>query len=480
MTAVNRPLVQKTRTKTIATVGPACASIELLKRMLIEGVDVFRLNMAHGNREFHQQAINDIRQATRETSLPAGVLVDLAGPKIRLGQLHNDPLQLDEGSMVDFVRGVDSPEPRQITCSYEPLLDEISAGDQIIINDGLIRLVAEEKLNDRVACRVVDGGLIRSRQGVNLPGVKLSVTALSEVDKANARWAAENGIDFVSLSFVRRSAEILELKHWLAQHGSQAAVIAKIEKREALDQLEEIIESADGVMVARGDLGVEIEIEKTPLAQKRIIKMCQGRGKPVIVATQMLESMHHHRQPTRAEVSDVANAILDGADACMLSGETAIGEFPIRTVATMTKIKFETEQALIGRPSRLVDPELIRQQGVSEAVIFGAAQIASRVNAKMVVIATSLGRAALVKSKQRDFIPTLAVTDQPNVLNRMCLYWGITPYFMNSLQGHLLRDWVNQQAKQTEWLQPGDRVVFVLDTEAWPGINDTVHVIAIE
>ncbi|MCL4129779.1 UNVERIFIED_CONTAM: hypothetical protein GTU68_001843, partial [Idotea baltica] len=294
----------------------------MLCKLLRCGVDVFRINMAHGSRVSHIESINAIRAAALKTNLPAGILIDLAGPKIRLGQLTQDPLVLENEQIVSFVRGIDATRDDELTCIYEPLIDEVNDGDEIVLADGLSRLRVIEKSLDALKCVVVDGGAIRTRQGVNLPGTDLSVPALGDIDRDNAKWAASMGVEFVSLSFVRNASEILELKQLLADQNSDAMVISKIEKREALENLDEIVEATDGVMVARGDLGVEIPIEQTPGAQKRIIKMCLRHRKPVIVATQMLESMHNSKQPTRAEVTDVANAILDGADACMLSGET--------------------------------------------------------------------------------------------------------------------------------------------------------------
>ena len=465
-----------TRTKTIATVGPATDSLAQLKQLILEGVDVFRLNMAHGTREDHQQAVDNIREASHELGMAAGILVDLAGPKIRLGRLHSEPLVLQNGSEVEFVKGSETRQPRELTCSYDPLVDELKLDDEIMLQDGLVRLRVVEKSLDRARCQVVEGGEIRSRQGVNLPGVDLGVPALLEQDRINAQWAASNEVEFVSLSFVRRAEEIKELKDWLQQHQSQAMVIAKIEKREAMNNLDAIVSEADAIMVARGDLGVEIEIEKTPLAQKRIIRVCSQLGRPVIVATQMLESMTQNARPTRAEASDVANAILDGADACMLSGETAIGEYPIAAVRMMRKIQKETEEMLQGRPSRTMSAEKMAAQDVTEAVIFGAALIARRVQAKLVMIATEDGKAAIIKSKQRDYIPTLAVTQNPKVVNRMCLLWGVASVKLESLEIGSMRTWVEEWAKDSPDLNSGDRILFVADTEVWEGVHDTVMV----
>ncbi len=475
--ALNDPMRPRlTRTKTVATFGPACTNGQTLRRLMKEGVDVFRLNMAHGTQQDHQAAIEKIRAACRDTGLAVGILIDLAGPKIRLGQLHTEPLNLEAGAEVKFVRGEVASEPHELTCTYEPLIDELKLDDQIMIRDGLVRLTVINKTPDQVFCRVEDGGEIRSRQGVNLPGVNLGVPALLDVDRENALWAAKNEVEFVSLSFVRQASEVADLKKLLRSNGSQAMVIAKIEKREAMENLNEIVQAADAIMVARGDLGVEIEIEKTPLAQKRIIKSCGKIGKPVIVATQMLESMHNNRRPTRAEASDVANAILDGADACMLSGETAIGDHPIESVMMMQKIQSETEKALVGRPSRNLSPEKDPDAAVTEAVMFGAALIARKVEAKLVVIATTDGRAAIVKSKQRDYIPTLAVTNNPKVVNRMSLLWGVAPARLDSLTLRGLREWVDAWAGESPDLSTGDLIVFCADTEVWDGVHDTVMV----
>jgi pyruvate kinase len=468
------------RTKTVATVGPASKSMETLVQLVEAGVDVFRLNMAHGCRSDHMAAVEDIREAGRRCNYPVGILIDLAGPKIRLGQIPEESRTLESGTLVYFVDGDSASGNDELTCSYPNLASEVVAGDRIMIGDAMVRLQVESSDGRRVACRVMDGGIVRSRQGVNLPGVNLGVPALLPEDIDNALWAATIDAEFVSLSFVRRASEIVDLKTRLRQGGSLAMVIAKIEKREALEQLDEIVEVADAVMVARGDLGVEIEIEKTPLAQKRIIRTCGRYGKPVIVATQMLESMHSNRFPTRAEVSDVANAILDGADACMLSGETAIGLFPVEAVKMMRRIQVETESTLQGRPSRdfAHGNERVRKGdgAVTEAVMMAAAMLARRADARLVVIASSSAEAAILKSKQRDFIPTIAVTDQAKVVNRMCLLWGISPLLVETIQLEELRERLCQWAAGNQDLHSGDRVVFVADTALWPGIHDTVMI----
>ena len=469
-------LNQISRTKTVATVGPACNSVEMLSKLIESGVDVFRLNMAHGSRSDHEAAIKNIRAANDQVGMPSGILIDLAGPKIRLGQLKTDPLTIENGQTVVFCRGSESTEDNSLTCTYESLVDELKIGDAIVLADGLARLQVTEISNDKASCVVIDGGTIRSRQGVNLPGTQLSIPALGEKDKDNAIWAASQDIQFVSLSFVRNADEIRDLKSLLLDHNSNANVIAKIEKQEALENLEEIVKATDAIMVARGDLGVEIAIEKTPMAQKQIIRICSTYRKPVIVATQMLESMHNSKQPTRAEASDVANAILDGADACMLSGETAIGEYPVDSVAVMQRIMLETEEALKGRQSRMSLLEDLPHDQISESIVYGAAQIARKLEAELVFIASSTGGTARLKSKQRDYIKTVCFTDDDQVLKRMCLYWGILPVKLPIEAVSNLREFVGDWAKENSHANAGDPVVIVSDTEWMPGVHDAIMV----
>ncbi len=470
------------RTKTVATVGPACGSPEMLKQLLRAGADVFRINMAHGSRESHIQAVKDIRQASEESEMPAGILVDLAGPKIRLGQLTQNPLVLENNQKVRVVRGLEASADDELTCNYEPLIDEVAVGDDIVLADGISRIQVLEKSADELVCTVLDGGPLRSRQGVNLPGTKLSVPALGEVDIDNAKWAASMGVDFVSLSFVRNADEVMQLKTLLQTHGSGAMVVSKIEKAEALERLDEIVDATDAVMVARGDLGVEIPIEQTPLAQKRIIKLCLKHRKPVIVATQMLESMHTSKQPTRAEVTDVANAILDGADACMLSGETAIGDYPIEAVMMMNRIMNESEQEFIGKVPKVTayDPAA-NDWDQASSVLFGAAHTAKRMDSKMVMLVSHHPTTALHKSKQRDYIPTVCMTDSIETYRRMSLFWGVRPVWSETaIEETKLRTFANRWIRNNTELEKGESFVIVSDTEVLPGVQMLVMVCEVQ
>ncbi len=414
-------------TRIVATLGPASGSPERIAELIAAGVDVFRINMAHGDRTAHEALLRQVRQVSGALRQPVGVLIDLAGPKIRLGHLFESPTQCDEGEEFLFVRGTTAPAPRALVSNYAALVDELEVGDKVLLADGAVAMVIIEKTRDHARARVVNAGSIDHRQGINLPGVKLSIPTLSAKDLENAAWAAEAGVDMVGMSFVREASAVEALTELLRQRGSRARVIAKIEKPEALENLEAIVAASGGVMVARGELGVEIDVAEIAVAQKRIIKTANRLGKPVIVATQMLDSMQRSRRPTRAEATDVATAILDGADACMLSGETAVGAFPRETVEMMNRIMRATEKLLPQHPDAHATPDTL--EGVSPvtaSVVFGAGRIAQFLGAKLVAVATRSGATALARAKMRDPIPTLAASDDPITLRHLGLFWGIT------------------------------------------------------
>ncbi len=473
-------MLQSARTKIVATVGPACGSVDKLAALIRLGVDVFRLNMAHGDRTRHQAMFDAIAAARDQTAIDIGVLVDLAGPKIRLGDLFAGDLDLAIGDQVDFVAGTMTRSSHELTCTYEPLVAELEVGQQVLLSDGLIRLQVTSKTNERAVCRVLDGGVLRGRQGVNVPGAHFSAPAMDVVDLDNARWAIGQGVEYLSLSFVRRPEEIIQLKEMVQAAGGHSQVIAKIEKREALDCLDEIVKVTDGVMVARGDLGVEIEVQQTPIQQKRIVAACRKYGKPVIVATQMLESMHTNRRPTRAEVSDVANAILDGADACMLSGETAIGQYPTEAVTMMNRIMLETERAYPDRED--AKPTSEPTSNITRAMVQGAGRIARQLSARAVVIVADSIAAARYKSQTRDFIPTIALSGHRHVVRGLALYWGILPYYADPEQINGLpkiKAFIAERAK-THWqLNDGDRVLLVIDSPDNIGEHDWMTVLTV-
>jgi pyruvate kinase len=378
--------------------------------------------------EEHAATLASIRQVSRELAQPIAVLVDLAGPKIRLGELPGGAIDCVAGAEFRFVRGTHAAQPNDLTTTYEPLVDELKVGDNVMLADGTVSMTVLEKGADFVRCRVAQPGLIRSRQGLNLPGVKLSAPAMDGEDRMHAAWAADHEIDFVGLSFVRQARDVRELKTLLRDCGSSARVIAKIEKQEAIDDLEAIIGESDGVMVARGDLGVEIDVAQMPVVQKQIVATCHEHQRPVIIATQMLDSMQHSRRPTRAEVTDVANAILDGGDACMLSGETAIGEYPREAVQMMNRVAVATEELF--RDNLPQPPGNFRAEGlqpITAAVVYGAAHVAAEIDAQLVAVASHSGATALALSKQRNYVQTVGISDSPRTLRQMCLYWGVIP-----------------------------------------------------
>ena len=481
---MHRPRFDEACTKIVATVGPACDSVEMLCELIEAGVDVFRINSAHGTIEQHEKKLMSIRKAASMTGFQPAVLLDLSGPKLRLGQLTADPVVCEVGKHVTFVRGENANSDAELTSGYARLIDELDIGDRVMLADGTVTLRVESMTADSATCVVVAGGEVRSRQGINLPGVKLSVSAMRPDDIENAIWGAKNDIDFISLSFVRSAEDVRSLKDLLTSYESTASVIAKIEKPEAMQDLRRIVDAADGVMVARGDLGVEIDVAETPVAQKKIIQVCRKKLKPVIVATQMLESMHHSRRPTRAEASDVANAVLDGADACMLSGETAIGDFPREVVETMTRIIRATEQQwLADHPP--IDPiaTIKRAPGQSRGIIVdieddlpseppvhqitdvmtqAATQIAEAAAAKLIVVVTHSGGTAWVKSNSRSQIPTIAISDLAPVARRLNLFWGIKPMHRSGIEAtpDLIKE-ICQWGRAQGALRRDDRIVIV-------------------
>jgi len=440
-------------------------------------VDVFRLNMAHGSRQQHEQQFAGIREASRKVGRPVGILVDLAGPKIRLKDLPGGEYHCQEGGQVRFVR--DEPQaPGEFATTYEPLIDDLNEGDRVMLADGIVSLVVVQKTDSHVVCNVVQDGIVRSRQGVNLPGVKLRTPAMTDIDRENASWAAQVGADFIGLSFVRRAEDVHQLRRLLLEHRSRAKIIAKIEKPEAMASLEEIVAAADGAMVARGDLGVEIDVARIGVVQKQIIHLCNRMQKPVIVATQMLESMHYNLRPTRAEATDVANAVLDGADACMLSGETAVGEHPVEAVAMMQRIALETEQLFHGRPPRdMGSSRIIGLHPITQAVVQGASQIARHLEAALIVVASHSGATALAMSNQRNYVRVVGISDDPQTLRHMCLFWGVSPLENAPVQDSAaLAQFIEAWGRQHNVLMAGQRILLVRGTALGASVHNLLVV----
>lgn len=484
------PLHRPTRTKIVATVGPASESAEMLEKLITAGVDVFRLNMAHSQPADAQPMVERIRSVAAKIAQPVAILADLAGPKMRLGELVGGEFDCRTGSTVTFVQGNGSQKPGFFTTTYEPLIDDLKMGNRVLLADGTVTLEVVSKSADEAVCRVVQGGVVRSRQGVNLPGVDLSVQTLQPADIENARWACTARIDFLGLSFVRSPEDIDQLRSILVEQArgkigekswdalSEGVrrtlypnIIAKIEKPETLECLDAIVEAADGVMVARGDLGVEANIARIAVIQKEIIRTCRRLVKPVIVATQMLESMTSELLPTRAEATDVANAILDGADACMLSGESAVGKYPVQAVEMMHAIAVETESLLRERISdqEILDTQIIERVlddnglpesvKISVAVCDAAGQLADTIGSSMIFVATRTGRTALNLSKMRNFVMTVGTSDSDAVLRRMCLYWGVIPIGSSPMTPAEMLPNLVKRAKAAGYLNAGDTVV---------------------
>ncbi len=485
---------RRARTKIVATVGPACSSPEQLRALALAGVDVFRLNMAHAEPEAQQVHVDNIRRLSEELDEPIAILVDLAGPKIRLGELPDDRIYCETDEEFAFISGPGPSSGHDLTATYGPLVKELSVGDLVMLADGTVSMTVVRKEPGRAIAKVIQRGTIRSRQGINLPGAKLSVPAISVHDHQHAIWAAGAGVDFVSLSFVRAPDEVRALKDIVRSAGSSARVVAKIEKREALERLDEVVQAADAVMVARGDLGVEIDVAQMPVEQKRIIRVCHRYQRPVIIATQMLDSMHDSPRPTRAETTDVANAILDGADACMLSGETAVGKFPSEAVSMMNRIALATETSVQDRRPR--EPE-VQQNGtgiglnpITRAVVRGAGEMAYDLKAKLVVVASHSGRTALAVSQHRSFVPTVGVSQSEETLRLMCLYWGVTPLRnAPATDAQELIKFTDAWACRVGCAKKGDRIVIVggshltagaAHDEMVAGVHDVVLVHEVE
>jgi len=414
-------------TKIVATLGPASLTPETLARLIGAGLDVVRLNFSHGARQDHARAIRMVRQAAAEAGRLIPILADLQGPKIRTGPLGaGAPVELPDGAWVRLAAGEAPGDAGRISISYDKLAEEAPPGSRVLLADGAIELEVDHAEGGEVVCRVVHGGMLRERQGVNLPGAALSVAALTEKDKEDLKFALAEQVDFLALSFVRHPKDLRLARSLIGWAGRATPLVAKIEKPQALEHLDEILEAADAVMVARGDLGVELSPAEVPLAQKRIIARAAAFRKPVITATQMLESMISRPRPTRAEASDVANAVLDGSDALMLSGETAVGRFPIEAVAMMAGIIERTEGSEIARALR--PPAAAGPPEISDAVAETAVSLSAKLGVKVLVVYTESGYTARLVSKHRPACPILGLSRHPEVCLQMGLLWGVRPH----------------------------------------------------
>lgn len=419
------------RTKIVCTIGPATNSEERLEALMRAGMNVARLNFSHGTHQEHEQVIERVRAISARFGYAVAILQDLQGPKIRTGMLQDGkPVTLVDGTQVTITTRDIIGDGLIISTTYKPLPHDVKVGDRILLNDGLLELRVMSADEIDVQCLVVHGGILGEHKGINLPGVAVSSPALTEKDRDDLQFGIKHGVDYVALSFVRSPEDVREAKHLIQQYVTEVygeeeryiPLIAKIEKPEAVEQLDDILEITDGVMVARGDLGVEMPPEKVPLIQKRIIARCNERGLPVITATQMLESMVTTPRPTRAEVNDVSNSILDGTDAVMLSAETSVGAFPIEAVQMMARIALETEANY-----HVAGPPIHKHRSLAQAVSHAARALAEDTNVQDIVVFTRSGNTAHLISKDRPRVPILAYTPSEHIYHQLALWWGVWP-----------------------------------------------------
>ncbi len=445
-----------TRTKIIATIGPACQDPKVLEKMINAGMDIVRINCSHASHDNIASIINDVRTLSQKFENPIGILLDLSGPKIRTGKLK-DNLSVELMTKAEFTLTAQAIEGDQsiVSTNYPKLANEVKVNDKILLDDGLIELKVKEIKDDNVICEIITGGILKNHQGINLPGVKLSIPALTDKDIADLTFALNFEIDFVALSFVRDASDIVHLKNIIGNHYPPVMVIAKLEKPEAIECLDEIMDVADGVMVARGDLGVELPPEKVPPVQKLIIQKANLKGIPVITATQMLDSMANNPRPTRAEASDVANAIFDGTDAVMLSEETATGHYPVEAVAIMDRIAFEAESSINFNQLHL--HELPTQ---AHAIAHAACNMAVDMKVKLIATFTKTGSTARLISKFRPPNTIIALTQHLHVFRQLSIFWGVNPIMLTEVSDtEATLALVESTLQKKGLVNPGDDIV---------------------
>ena len=420
------------KTKIVATIGPSSNTRPMLEKLINAGMNVARLNFSHGTYEEHQEVIKTIRSLSRTMNRPIGILLDLQGPKIRIGTLKDGkPVNLITGDTIRITTAKVEGTADKVSTTYTKLPGDVKKGDNILIDDGLIELKVLFKRKETITCKILNGGILKEHKGINLPGIDVSAPSLTEKDRRDLNFGIKIGVDYFALSFVRKAEDLRYIKGIIKRQGHKTPVVAKIEKPEALDNLDDILEASDAIMVARGDLGVELNPEQVPCIQKKIIAAAIKANKPVITATQMLESMSSNPIPTRAEASDVANAIFDGTDAVMLSGETASGKYPVRAVKMMAKIAAQAENSefMTFNLQHAKDPTEL----VPHAVAQSAVSILNELSAKGIVVFSASGSTAKLISKKRPSKPVYAFTPSLRIYNRLSLIWGLTPLYIASI-----------------------------------------------
>ena len=449
-----------TRAKIICTIGPSSNEYETILRMIKAGMDVARLNFSHGTHAAHLEVIRNIREASKKTGKPVAILQDLQGPKIRVGTFKNGSIDLIVGKTFTITSHAIEGDEHMVSTTYHELPNDVKLGDELLIDDGLLKVIVVKKTGEDIVCEVVNGGKLKNNKGINLPGVNVSAPSLTEKDTEDLLFGLANEVDYIALSFVRKPEDILHVKEIIRSNQKDTPVIAKIEKPEALTCIDRIIAISDGIMVARGDLGVEMKTEEVPPIQKRLIGLCNKAGVPVITATQMLDSMVQNPRPTRAEASDVANAILDGTDAVMLSAETASGSYPIETITVMKSIikliEKETPTDYIRR-RRVSGEQMLLQDGIAGV----SCNLAEMLDADAIVSITLTGAMSRLIAKYRPIIPIIAITHSERVLRQLNLVWGVQGLILPDLKNNI-DDSVNEVKKaliESGFLNQGNKIV---------------------
>ena len=448
------------KTKIVATLGPASSSKEVLKDMMLEGLNVCRLNFSHGAYDDHANSIKIIRELNDELGLNVAILAELQGPKIRTNEMEANGVLLEVGKEIKIITDKVVGNAVRFSINYQKLPQDVSPGEKILLDDGKIMLeVITTNGKTEITCKIVQGGILSSKKGVNFPNTKISLPSLTEKDQLDLEFALDHEVDWIGLSFVRSARDIIELKHRIAARGAKAKVIAKIEKPEALENIDDIIKESDGLMVARGDLGVEIPYQNVPLIQKMLISKCVRKAKPVIVATQMMESMITNMTPSRAEVNDVANAVLDGTDAVMLSGETSVGKYPVEVIRTMSNIikEMETHEGIYNKEEL---PERNQERFISDSICFNACRLSQRVEAKAIITMSFSGYTAYKIASQRPNTSIFIFTSNRSILTQLNLLWGVRAFYYNKLisTDHTIAD-IKYIMKNEGFLQQGDLVI---------------------
>lgn len=453
------------KTKIVATVGPACSSPEILKKLIFAGVDMFRLNFSHANYDEFKRIIVDIHKLNEKLDTHVAILADLQGPKIRVGEVDQAGIQLKDGQIIYFTTDESQVEEGMIHINYNGLAGDVQAGENLLLDDGKISLrIKKTDGKSVIEAKVINGGTLYSRKGVNFPDTRLSLPSLTEKDKKDVEFILEQKIDWLALSFVRLAADIEGLRSLIKTlNPSQAPpIIAKIEKPEAVKNMDSIVEAADGIMVARGDLGVEIPLQNVPMVQKKLVKKCLQHARPVIIATQMMEGMLNNPRPTRAEVNDVANSVMDGADALMLSGETSVGRFPVETVETMQKIISQVER-YEGIYHKQTRPEMKNNpRFISDSIIYSGCNVAREAKAKAIVSVASSGYSTAKISSHRPNATIFGFASKENILRRLNILWGVKPVFFNRYinTDQTITD-LKEELKKRGLAQPGDLLVHI-------------------